>query len=107
MFSAQMVKTKKGQKLFTRVGLAHMGYDLIDEKSSKDIENVRKALTSDRNAIIEVLTQEDTKIVPKLEVEHPIEDISPRLSEEELKESMLISPYKKEKRTQGASHCLK
>ena len=82
-------------------------YYLIDEKSIKDIENVRKALTSDRNAIIEVLTQEDTKIVPKLEVEHPIEDISPRLSEEELKESMLISPYKKEKRTQGASHCLK
>jgi len=71
-------------------------YYLIDEKNIKDADYLKKVFKSDKNAIIEVLTKEGTVIVPKLEIKHPIEDISPRLAEEELKKSMLIDTYKGE-----------
>lgn len=64
------------------------------KKSVKVNDVLRQALKSQTAAIIEVDLPLYTYVVPKLEMNRPIEDQSPLLSRDELRENMLVEPLK-------------
>jgi len=70
-----------------------LDYFKIDEENILDEEYLRKVLTA-RNGIINVILKHNTKVVPKLEFNNPLEDTSPMLDRETLKNNMLIDLYK-------------
>jgi len=69
-----------------------LDYFLVDKNNIGDMEYIKSILIRRGPAIIEVLTGEKTVVVPKLEVNRPVEDTSPRLEKELLKKYMLIDP---------------
>lgn len=60
------------------------------EESDINSSKMEKFISENRNGLIEIVISGATKVVPKLEVNNPIEDTSPKLSREELKKNMLI-----------------
>lgn len=65
--------------------------DYFSIKTSKDITHIlNQALKSKSPALIEVNLPLYTYVVPKLEINRPIEDQSPLLNRDELRENMLI-----------------
>ncbi len=98
-FDKKRVATTKGTGYFVP-GIKEIAqsynlkYYLIDEKRISDLEYLKKVMTGNKNGIFEVLTGDNTKVVPKLEVGDPIEDTSPKLDRKELEDVMLIKAYK-------------
>lgn len=68
-------------------------YYRIDKKN---LATYGEIVTKHGPCFIEVVIRGTTEVYPKLEVNNPIEDISPKLSREELKESMIIDPIPNE-----------
>ena len=67
--------------------------DYFKIKSSADVEDVLiQAFKSQTAAIIEVTLPSYTYVVPKLEMNRPIEDQSPLLNRNEFRENMLVEP---------------
>lgn len=60
-------------------------------------EKVREVLDANEPAVCDVNIKSGSKIIPKLEVDRPIEDLWPNLSKKELNENMIIEPYDAEK----------
>jgi acetolactate synthase-1/2/3 large subunit len=68
-------------------------YYQITEAMIQDVPTIKKILTETGPSIIEVILGTNTSVFPKLEVNTPLEDVSPKLDRDELKKSMLIDLY--------------
>ena len=67
--------------------------DYFNIKSSADVDDIlNQALKSQAAAIIEVELPLCTYVIPKLEMNRPIEDQSPLLDRDEFRENMLVEP---------------
>lgn len=89
--------TKRGGYVVPNLKALAKAYSLpyyrIDKKNLATYEEIIK---KPGPCFIEVVIRGMTQVYPKLEVNNPIEDISPKLSREELKESMIIDPISTE-----------
>ena len=56
-------------------------------------ETILRALTTKGPYLVEVLIDIDSRISPKLEVDHPIEDSTPYLNRDEFESNMIIAPW--------------
>lgn len=83
--------TKKGGYVVPNLKALAKAYSLpyyrIDKKN---LETYGEIIEKPGPCFIEVVIRGTTEVYPKLEVNNPIEDISPKLSREELRESMII-----------------
>ena len=64
--------------------------NISDLSKSSDRAKLSRHLKSAKPEIIEIDTKGKTTVVPKLEVNKPVEDMLPSLKREELKQDMLI-----------------
>ena len=75
---------------FKKISNAY-GINYSEIKSNKEIEKVLdKILNSKKPEFINVIINQNQKIIPKLQFGKPIEDISPLLSRSEFKKNMII-----------------
>jgi len=85
--------TKKGGYVVPNFKALAKAYYLPYYKvDKKNLATYREIIEKPGPCFIEVVIRGATEVYPKLEVNNPIEDISPKLSREELKESMIIDP---------------
>jgi len=70
-----------------------LDYFCFDSESMQDKSALDKAFTNSRPALIEFKVGCVTTVSPKLEVNNPIEDVSPKLNRVELANAMLIDVY--------------
>ena len=70
----------------------NINYSLL--KNHKDLDKLKKIISSKRAEIIEVNIKPNQKIIPKLQFGKPIEDLSPLLSRKEFSDNMGIKLYK-------------
>lgn len=56
-------------------------------------EKIRKVLDASKAVVCDVEIHPDSRIIPKLEVNNPIEDQKPYLDREEFKKNMIIEPF--------------
>ena len=61
--------------------------------SREDMPLLRDALRSDGAMLIEIMLPQDTRVLPKLSVNRPIEEQDPQLDRAELAGNMVIAPY--------------
>ena len=74
------------------------GIKYIKIKNHKNLKNKLKKIISSKSAIfVDILVKSDQKIVPKLEFGRPIEDLSPKLSDKDFEEEMLVETLRKTK----------
>lgn len=77
---------------FVKIGEAY-GITSIEIRNHKEMKKkIKKVLAIRGPVICNVHVREDQKIIPKLEFGKPIEDLSPRLSNQEFKKNMIIKP---------------
>lgn len=85
--------TKKGGYLVPSIESIAKAYGIDYLKVvdlTKEKRKFLKNIVSKKPQIIEICIEDKTTVVPKLEVNQPIENMSPRLSRKELASSMLI-----------------
>ncbi|MBI4979775.1 MAG: thiamine pyrophosphate-binding protein [Spirochaetes bacterium] len=70
---------------------------IIDKNNINDASYLEKILTDRTAAVIECRIGEDTTVSPKISVNTPIEDVSPKLDRDEMKKAMVIDLYDGEK----------
>ena len=70
----------------------NINYSLL--KNHKDLDKLKKIISSTRAEIIEVNIKPNQKIIPKLQFGKPIEDLSPLLPRKEFSDNMGIKLYK-------------
>ena len=78
--TGEEVSIKNFRKISSGFGI---NYNLI--KNNTQLKLLKKIISSNKPEIIELILDENQKIVPKLIFGKPIEDLSPLLSREELK----------------------
>lgn len=89
--------TKKGGYVVPNFRALARAYHLPYYKiNKKNLATYGEIAEKPGPCFIEVVIRGTTEVYPKLEVNNPIEDISPKLSREELKESMIIDPISTE-----------
>jgi len=71
----------------------NINYNLL--KNHKDLDKLKKIISSKSAEIIEINIKSDQKIIPKLQFGKPIEDLSPLLSRKEFSKNMSIEIFKK------------
>ena len=71
----------------------NINYNLL--KNHKDLDKLKKIISSKSAEIIEINIKSDQKIIPKLQFGKPIEDLSPLLSRKEFSKNMIIEIFKK------------
>ena len=74
----------------------NLNYSILKNSSELDKLSIQ-LIESNKPCIIELLMEDYTEVVPKLEINSPIEDTSPKLSEKELTKHMLIDLWKTKK----------
>lgn len=79
---------------FMRIAQAYgLPYHLVKDGTYRNYRALGKMFSEPGPAIIEFELGEDTAVAPKLEVNMPIEDLSPRLNSEELSRTMLVDMF--------------
>jgi acetolactate synthase-1/2/3 large subunit len=74
------------------------GIKYIQIKNHKNLKSILKKVISSKSGIfVDVLIKPDQKIVPKLEFGRPIEDLSPKLSDKDFEEEMVVKTLRKSK----------
>jgi len=73
----------------------NLKHHLIDEESIRDDDYLESIFADRGPAVVEVLIEGKTTVVPKLEVNMPVEEIGPRLDPEVLRENMIIDLYRR------------
>ena len=77
---------------FKKISTAfNINYNLL--KTHKDLDKLKKIISSKKPEIIEVNIKSDQKIIPKLQFGKPIEDLSPLLSRKEFSRNMSTKTY--------------
>ena len=77
---------------FKKISTAfNINYNLL--KTHKDLDKLKKIISSKKPEIIEVNIKSDQKIIPKLQFGKPIEDLSPLLPRKEFSRNMSTKTY--------------
>ncbi|OHD13522.1 MAG: hypothetical protein A2Y41_06495 [Spirochaetes bacterium GWB1_36_13] len=84
---------------FEKISSAYnLNYYSIDKKTIHNLEYLDKIFNEKAPAIIELVLDEKTTVSPKLEVNNPIEETSPKLDKNQFESLMFIKPLKKEEK---------
>ena len=91
--------TKEGGYLVPNIRSLAEAYRLphfmLDPKTINESAYLDTLFNNQDNCIIEVKLDAPTTVIPKLEINTPIEDTSPKLDRDELKRNMLIKLFDK------------
>jgi len=85
---------------FVKIATAY-GIKAIEANKTNYQEVIHLALQEEGSILINVIIDKEQKLIPKLEFGNPLEDMSPYLDDETIKNNMVIDMIPRRDNTQG------